>query len=69
MSASQFNVSSQVTDEDLSFPTEEDLVNYTSRIIPIMAKVPAELITENLTTSSCKLTITLWGGGGVGGGD
>ena len=57
-----------MTDEDLSFPTGEDLVNYTSRIIPIMAKVPADLITENLTTSSCKLTITLWvGGGGVGG--
>ena len=57
MSASQF-ISSQVTDEDLRFPTSEDLVNYTSEIAseitPIVARVPVDLITEKLI-SSCKL--------------
>ena len=50
-----------MTEEDLSFPTGEDLAIRTSGVIPIMAKVPADLITEKLATSSCKLV-------GVGGG-
>ena len=54
LSASQFDVFSQVTDENLSFPTSEDLVNYTSEITPILASIPTDLITEKLSTTSCK---------------
>ena len=55
LSASQFDTLSTVTDEDLSFPSSKDLVNYTSSITPIMASIPTDLITEKLSKSSCKL--------------
>ena len=54
LSASQFDTLSTVTDEDLSFPSNEDLVNYTSSIIPILATIPTDLITEKLNNSLCK---------------
>ena len=59
LSASQFDTLSTVTDEDLSFPSSEDLVNYTSSITPIMASIPTNLITEKLSNSSCKLNSVL----------
>ena len=55
LSASQFDTFSPVTGEDLSFPSSEDLVNYTSEITPILASIPKDLITEKLSNSSCKL--------------
>lgn len=48
MSASQFNGSSQVDIEFLNFPTVEDLVNYTQKIQPLVAKLPPGLIEEML---------------------
>lgn len=46
MSASMYNGSSQVTSEDLMFPMQEDLVNYTSLIKPVVAMIPSRLIEE-----------------------
>lgn len=48
MSASQYNVSSQVGLEVLKFPVQEDLVNFTSEIQPLVAKIPPEVIQERL---------------------
>lgn len=48
MSASQLNESSLVGLEVINFPVEEDLVNYTSRINPLVAKIPPEVIRERL---------------------
>ena len=50
MSASQYNESSLVNLEVLNFPVEEDLENYTSRINPLVAKIPPEVILERLET-------------------
>ena len=54
LSASQCDTLSTVTDEDLSFPSSEDLANYTSFITPILANIPTDLITEKLNNSLCK---------------
>ena len=48
MSASQYNETIQVNPLDLRFPVAEDLVNYTTEIQPLVAKIPLEVIQERL---------------------
>lgn len=64
MSARQYNESSQVGSEVLQFPVVEDLVNYTSKIKPLLARIPPEVIRERLQsqnrdTSKYRLYVTL----------
>ncbi len=52
MSASMYNSSSEVNPADLKFPTPEDVVNYTTRIQPLVAKIPLGVIQERLETQN-----------------
>lgn len=63
MSARQFNESSQVGFEVLQFPMVEDLVNYTSKINPLLAMIPPEVIQERLqnqNSDTSKIDVTLY---------
>lgn len=63
MSARQFNESSQVGFEVLQFLMVEDLVNYTSKINPLLAMIPPEVIQERLqnqNSDTSKIDVTLY---------
>lgn len=50
MSARQYDASMEVNMEDLKFPQEEDLVNYTlSGYVPAEVKLPPGLLQERLS--------------------
>ena len=52
MSARRYNESSQVGEQLIQFPLEEDLENYTSRINPLVAKIPPQIIQERLESQT-----------------
>ena len=39
-----FNQSVEVTEADLQFPVTDDLVNFSSNLIPLVSKVPPEYV-------------------------